>query len=282
MDTAPRWTARILAAAPIPRGLLLSLCCAATLCACGNAAQAPASATPSVPPTAPAPAANGPTAPAATHDAATAQVPPGHYATQPGWGQLTVQPDARFILETQNVDAGCSFSGTLHGTQAAVDDGTCTLQFAPKADGVAVSATAGAESACREYCGGNGSFAGDYLKQAATCTPEAMQRTRKAFQTSYDHKDYAGAEAALAPLYRDCVAALSFSDAGAIRNDYALTQHKLGDDAGCRQTLAPYQDDAKRSDDAISEGMTPALVDDYLRVIRAARTNLKLCGEGRG
>ncbi|WOS42884.1 hypothetical protein [Xanthomonas rydalmerensis] len=170
----------------------------------------------------------------------------------------------------------------MHGTQGAVDDGTCTLQIAPNANGVAVAAAAGAESTCREYCGGNGSFVGDYLKQAATCAPEAMQRTRKAFQASYDRKDYAAAEVALAPLYRDCVAALNFSDAGAIRNDYALTQHKLGDDAGCRQTLAPYKDDAKRSDDAISDGMTPALVDDYLGVIRAARTNLKLCGEGLG
>ncbi len=281
MDTTPRWTDRALAAAPTLRGLL-PLCCAAILCACGNAAQAPASAASSAPPIASATAANGAPAPAATNAAAAAQVPAGHYATEPGWGQLTVQPDARFTLETQNVDAGCSFSGMLHGTQAAVDDGTCTLQIAPKAGGVAVMATAGAESACREYCGGNGSFAGDYLKQDAACTPQAMQGTRTAFQAAYDRKDYAGAEAALAPLYRDCVAAMSFGDAGAIRNDYALTQHKLGDDAGCRQTLAPYREDAKRGDDAISEGMTPALVDEYLRVIRAARTNLTLCGDGRG
>ncbi|MET0549686.1 MAG: hypothetical protein ABW002_10500 [Xanthomonas sp.] len=170
----------------------------------------------------------------------------------------------------------------MHGTRAAVDEGTCTLQIAPNGHGLAVTAAAGAESACREYCGGNGSFEGDYLEQDAACTPQAMQGTRKAFQAAYDRKDYAAAEAALAPLYRHCVAGLSFSEAGAIRNDYALTQHKRGDDAGCRQTLAPYRDDAKRSDDAISEGMTPALVDDYLRVIDAARTNLKLCGEGRG
>lgn len=285
MDTTPRCIDRILSTATSLRGLLLTVYCAATLCACGNADQAAAGTAPS---TRPLPAASGPAAaqvdaaPAVTNGAAAAQVLPGHYATQPGWGQLTVQSDARFTLETQNVDAGCSFSGTLHGLQAAVDDGTCTLQIAPTANGVAVAATAGAESACREYCGGNGSFAGDYLKQDAACTSQAMQRTRRAFQSSYDRKDYAGAEAALAPFYHDCLAGLSFSDAGAIRNDYALTQHKLGDDAGCRQTLAPYRDDAKRSDEAISEGMTPALVEDYLRVIHAARTNLQLCGDGRG
>ncbi len=261
--------------------LCLALCIAA-LCGCGNSGQAAQSASPSATASVDASRATAPPAAAATMPA------PGHYATEHGWGQLTIEPDTQgtsgFSLETLNADASCSFSGKLRGTQAAVYDGdqpgTCTLEIAKTGAGAAIRAATGSEHACREYCGGNGSFEGDYLPLAAACEPTAVQRTRKAFQSLYDRKDYAKAEATLAPLYRSCLATSSFSDEGAIRNDYAITRHRLGDDAGCLQTLAPYRDDANRSDEAIADGMSPAIVDDYLGVIRAARTNLKLCGHG--
>ncbi|MCS3746819.1 hypothetical protein FHY18_002415 [Xanthomonas arboricola] len=268
--------------------LCLALCIAA-LCGCGNSGQAAQSASPSAAASVDASRATAPPAAAATTPASTvaaARPAPGHYATEHGWGQLTIEPDTQgtsgFSLETLNADASCSFSGKLRGTQAAVYDGdqpgSCTLEIAKTGAGAAIRAATGSEHACREYCGGNGSFEGDYLPLAAACEPTAVQRTRTAFQSLYDRKDYAKAEATLAPLYRSCLATSSFSDEGAIRNDYAITQHRLGDDAGCLQTLAPYRGDANRSDEAIADGMSPAIVDDYLGVIRAARTNIKLCG----
>ncbi|SON82694.1 conserved hypothetical protein [Xanthomonas phaseoli pv. phaseoli] len=266
--------------------LCLALCIA-TLCGCGNAGQ-PSSPAASIPTeTGHAGVIPSPATPA--HTTSAPQLPsPGHYATERGWGQLTIAPEAQdtasFSLETLNADASCSFNGKLRGTQAAVYDGdrpgACTLEIAKTGAGAAIRGASGSENACREYCGGNGSFEGDYLPLAATCEPTAMQRTRKAFQSLYDQKDYVKAETTLAPLYRSCLATSSFSDEGAIRNDYAITQHRLGDDARCLEALAPYRDDARRSDEAITDGMSPAIVDDYLGVIHAARTNLKLCGDG--
>lgn len=220
-------------------------------------------------------------------DTIPAQPPaPGHYATDRGWGLLTIEPErespSSFSLETVNAGYGCSFSGTLRGTQGTVYDGnapgTCTLEVVKTQDGVAIHSATGMESACREYCGNNGSFEGDYLKLGATCEPAAVEHARAAFQALYDRKDYAKAAATLAPVYRECLATSSFTDEGAIRNDYAITRHRLGEDAACLEALAPYRDAAGRSDDEITGGMAPAVVDDYLTVIHAARTNLKLCG----
>jgi hypothetical protein len=242
--------------------LCLALCTAA-LCGCGNAGQ-PSSPSASIPTeTEHARAITSPAAPANT-TAAQQRPSPGHYATERGWGQLTIEPETQdassFSLETLNADASCSFNGKLRGTQAAVDDGdhpgTCTPEIAKAGAGAAIRAASGSENACREYCGGNGSFEGDYLPLAATCEPAAVQRTRKAFQSLYDQKDYVKAEATLAPLYRNCLATSSFSDEGAIRNEYAITQHRLGDDAGCLETLAPYRK-ADAEPDAVGKRKGP-------------------------
>lgn len=218
--------------------------------------------------------------------AAQPSAAPGHYATDQGWGQLTIEPEkegaSRFSLETVNAGYSCSFSGKLRGTQAAVYDGDtpgmCFLEINGTQNGISIHSATGAEDQCREYCGVNGSFEGDYLRLDAACEPATVQRTRSAFQALYDRKDYAKAEATLAPIYRRCLTTADFVDEGAIRNDYAITQHKLGDDAACLEALASYRGAADQSDDDIIDGMTSEVVDDYLSVIHAARTNIKLCG----
>lgn len=210
---------------------------------------------------------------------------PGHYATDRGWGQLTIEPGKEgasgFSLETVNAGYGCSFSGKLHGARGAVYDGDspgmCTLEIARTQNGASIRSATGSEGECREYCGNNGSFEGDYLKLDATCEPAAVQQAREAFQALYDRKAYAKAAATLAPVYLTCLVTSSVADEGAIRNDYAITRHKLGDDAACREALAPYRDAAGRSDGDITDGMSPAVSDDDLTVVHAARTNLKLC-----
>ena len=63
-----------------------------------------------------------------------------------------------------------------------------------------------------------------------------------------------------------------------MRNDLALTQFRLGDAAGCLRTLEPLAKDAAKSDAQIRDEMVaPTDVDNWLPVVKAARTNLKLC-----
>ncbi len=47
--------------------------------------------------------------------------------------------------------------------------------------------------------------------------------------------------------------------------------------AACRATLAPLAADAARSDEAIRNDYPPSDADAYLSVLKATRTNLKLC-----
>ncbi|WP_229631384.1 hypothetical protein [Pseudomonas syringae] len=217
------------------------------------------------------------------------QSPPhaGTYATEGGWGQLVIgSVDAKgiqtFSLDTENAGSGCTFSGRLNPGGGAVvyegdAPGQCSLDLtiAPKV----LMVSSSTKEQCREYCGSNGSFEGDYHYVPAFCAHPALDKTRRAFKKLYDEKEYAQAETALAPVYRECLGTVGMIDEGGLRNDYALTQYKLNDKAGCLATLSKYRYDAARADDAITQDMAAAVADDYLSMIHAARTNLTLCAQ---
>lgn len=215
------------------------------------------------------------------------QSPPqaGTYVTEGGWGQLVIESagakgSQTFLLNTENAGSGCTFSGQLNpGGRAVVYEGNapgqCSLDLTIAPNGLVVSTST--KEQCREYCGSNGSFEGDYNYVPAICTQPALDKTRRSFKQLYDEKEYAQAEKTLAPVYRECLGTVGMMDEGGMRNDYALTQYKLNDKAGCLATLSKYRQDAARADDAITQDMSPAVVDDYLSVIHAARTNIALC-----
>jgi hypothetical protein len=70
---------------------------------------------------------------------------------------------------------------------------------------------------------------------------------------------------------------MSWLETASIRNDLAVTQYHLHDRAACLSTLDPLAADAAKSDAAIRENFPPTDADDYLPLVKAARTNLKLC-----
>ena len=183
------------------------------------------------------------------------------------------------MLSTENAGSGCSFSGRLQANLATVFDGNapgqCALDLTAAPAGIHVDTTTFA--ACDAYCGSNGSYQGNYLRLAPACMPEAIAKARERFKALYDDQAYAEADQALAPVYRQCLSTLPMLDEGGIRNDYALNRHKLEEDADCLAALQKYRDDAARTDDEIADGMAPAVVEDYLAIIRAARTNMALC-----
>jgi len=209
---------------------------------------------------------------------------PGEYITENGWGHLTLKRDPSggltFAIEAVGSNAhSCSLDGEIvdgRATLAAAEEGKpCRLRFLPEGDGIQV--TAAEAGPCAYFCGARARFEGLYLKPAPGCSPPARDKTRSEFKKLYDQKAYAQAFATLKPLLEGCAKTTGPVEKAWIRNDLALTAYKRNDRAGCRRLLEPLAADAARGDAALRGEMAPADADDYLPVVKATRTNLKLC-----
>ncbi|MDX2220678.1 MAG: hypothetical protein SF172_16790 [Burkholderiales bacterium] len=225
-----------------------------------------------------------PTLSAAPARAATTALIPGSYLTERGWGQMDIWRDKsgvlKFSLEAIGANVHvCTLEGSIDGMRAKLEglgpNDPCEVEFKPFNGGVLVDGTPG----CRAYCGARAGFEGPYLRPPAACTPAAQARTRRAFKAHYDAKRFAEARATLEPLLKTCAEWWPSNMDGDIRNDLAVTLHKLGDLAGCRALLKDYAEDAALSDEEIRGGYPPSDAENYLNVLRKVRTNLKLCRE---
>ena len=213
----------------------------------------------------------------------TATSAPGNYIIEGGWGSLDIRRDGegplRFSIETISPNAHlCSLEGEIVDGVAALptDPGEpdCVVRFTPYADGVRVE---GDGPACRYFCGARATFTANYRRPPPGCDDVSRRRARQAFQNHYDRKRYARALATLAPIARNCAGVLHWTESGRIANDIAITQHKLGQRDACLRTLAPFANDAARSDDEILNERLPVDAASYLDIVQAARTNLRLC-----
>lgn len=169
----------------------------------------------------------------------------------------------------------CSLEGDIHDNQAKLDgeEGMCVVTFDASVKGIDVHGT----DPCRFYCGMRARFDGMYFKPAAGCSSDERSRTHDAFKSSYAKKDYAAARAQLEPVLSQCASLLSWLETASIRNDLAVTLYHLHDRTACLSTLDPLAADAAKSDAGIRENFPPTDADDYLPLVKAARTNLKLC-----
>jgi hypothetical protein len=209
---------------------------------------------------------------------------PGEYVTEGAWGNLSLRPGngSSLLFEIQATGGNmhvCSLDGEVNAGRATLegpDEKTpCIVSFAQTPEGVKV--TASASGACREYCGERAHFEGLYLRPSARCTQEAVASARKSFKQLYDTRQFAEARAKLEPVLTLCSRTLHRSEEGRIRNDLAVTMHKLGDLSGCLLVLQPWVDDAKLTDEGVRENYPPSDAEMLLPIVRAARTNLKLC-----
>jgi hypothetical protein len=213
------------------------------------------------------------------------QLAPGEYVSRGGMGTLHIVRAANgtltFSLESVGANAHtCMLDGELRNGQATLegldDDEPCVVTLKPTAEGIDVGSSENA--ACRAYCGMRASFEGEYLRPAPACTAEAVRATRRKFQQLYDRKQWREARTTLEPLIRDCAETIDWITLGRIRNDLAVTLHKLRDLASCRAVLAPLAEDAALSDAEIEDLYPPTDAELYLPIVRSTRTNLKLCG----
>ena len=209
---------------------------------------------------------------------------PGEYVTEGAWGHLSLRPGNGSVLLFEIQATGgnmhvCSLDGEVNGGSATLegpDEKTpCIVTFSQTPEGVKV--TASVSGACREYCGARAHFEGLYVRPSARCTQEAVGAARKSFKQLYDTGKYAEAKAKLEPVLTLCSRTLHRSEEGRIRNDLAVTMYKLSDLSGCLLVLQPLAGDAKLTDAEFREGHSPSDADMLLPIVRAARTNLKLC-----
>ncbi len=218
---------------------------------------------------------------------AHAQLKPGEYVFEHGRsGVLRIAPGAGDALKFHLSTVGsnfhtCELEGVIRKGEARMEDSAhdklpCIVTFKPAADGVVVASRH--ERTCNAYCGMRAHFEGTYLLPPPHCAPGEVRRTRTAFKALFDKKQYAQARATLTPVVQKCSALLSDYDEAWVRNDLALTQHRAGDNAACRETLLRWVDLARQSDDAIKNGYPPSDAEEMLRIARATRYNLKLCG----
>ena len=117
----------------------------------------------------------------------------------------------------------------------------------------------------------------EFFKPPPACEEKAIAATRKRFKQHYDRKEFQQARDLLEPVLQTCSRSLHWLEKGRVRNDLAVTYHKLGELAVCRQVLKPLEEDARMTDAGIRENYPPLESDLYLPIVRATRTNLKLC-----
>lgn len=216
----------------------------------------------------------------------------GVYIREGGSGTLTLKKGGRgelnFSLEAIGVNAHtCSMEGNIRDGKALMKDDldgrVCAVTFTPQDSGIEVEGRdeeSGNEAgACRYFCGMRASFSGLYLTPPPGCAPPDLTQARRDFQRFYDAKAYKKALAVLRPVFDNCQPVLhELYDEGNIRNDLAVTYHKLGDYQACYAILEPYAEDAALKDDDVDAfGYAPSEREVYLSTLAAARVNLKLC-----
>lgn len=211
------------------------------------------------------------------------QFQPGEYITEGGWGFFSIKHEQQGKLAFAILSIGgnahtCSLEGQIHNGRATLKTGEkakpCVVSFVPKGDDIHVT-TSGWE--CQYFCGARAGFEGLYLKPAQGCGKVALQKTRNEFKRLYDKKAYAQARLKLESVLKDCARTLNWLEIGWIRNDLAITQYKLGDLEGCRRTLQPLAADAVKTEEELRDEYPPVDADNYIPIVDAARTNLKLC-----
>jgi len=214
-------------------------------------------------------------------------IQPGEYISEGGWGNLTVTRNKQGGLSFEISSMGanghtCNLSGDIRNGRAVLEGSEeskpCIVTFKPSGNGLNVTDNDGA---CSYFCGVRAGFTNLYIKPQPACKPAAIQKTRDEFKKLYDRKAYSQARAKLEPVLKNCSELIHWTDMGWIQNDLAITLYKLGDYAGCRNTLRTLKEDAGKTDDELREQYPPADADIAIPIAKATRTNLRLCTSGK-
>lgn len=217
---------------------------------------------------------------------ALAQIKPGEYLSGDNLGVLNINQGKGGTLQFQLSTRGpnfhtCTLSGVIRNGEARMEHSSdeklpCIVTFKPGKTSIDVASRH--ERTCTTYCGARASFEATYTLAPAGCAPSEIRQIRNRFKAAYDKKSFAEAIGLLSPIVEKCTSSLTEFDEGWVRNDLALTQHRAGNNAACRNTLKPWLELAQTPDAAILENYLPSDGAEHLRLAVATRTNMKLCG----
>lgn len=220
--------------------------------------------------------------------AALAQTPPpGEYETHNGWGALSISAGkngvALFQIDTIGANAHvCSLNGKIKGdtgyAEAGEADPQCFITFKAVPGGFSVSAQT--PETCREYCGARAGFEGAYLLPPSGCKPDEREARRSFFTAMYRLENYAQAYESLNSFYKQCGDFLNWIEIDKVRNDLAIAQYHLGQNASCLSILKDTLGATQANEEELSASLPPSDFDSYLPVAQATWFNLKLCGKG--
>jgi hypothetical protein len=202
---------------------------------------------------------------------------PGRYLAAGGWGHMVLKASGEAEMATVGANGHtCELSGKLEGWTIRARDCVVELKRLPNG----LRATSADDDACREFCGARAGLEGDYLIPPKGCDDAERAAARRDFKRLYDAKLYTDALAKLEPVRMRCKDQIGWLENDWLINDIALAQFRAGDAKACLTTLRPLAQDAAKSDDDLADQYPPSDFTRVAPVIKAARTNLKLCGGG--
>jgi len=217
----------------------------------------------------------------------------GDYATEGGWGHLSIKRDAHSDLRFQIHAIGanrhsCDLEGSIEGNTGRATEGDvsfppCLVAFERNAAAITVGVSSdGADNFqnCRSYCGMRAIFEGTYVALPPGCESAERRRSHDGFLRLYQSGDYAKALEVVRTLQTTCGKFLAaFDEVDSVHNDAAITLHHLGDDNACLQELAKTKAAMSKGEAELRKDMAgaPADFDLYLPVAKATWFNLKVC-----
>jgi len=214
----------------------------------------------------------------------------GNYATERGVGSVDVtrQPDGRmlFRLISSAPDAqACLMEGELKGRTVSVPTSAgnkpCEMRVTKTASGFKLDEP-GSGNVCRQFCGPRAEFAGTYFKLKPACVPAAIHKEQERARVQIENKAFVSARDRLRILARDCQRTMDPWTESRLRNDFATAQLKLGDLAGCRQTLEPLKEFAARNNANIRMSYPQAEADMLVEILTVTRDLLEQCPAKQG
>ena len=214
----------------------------------------------------------------------TDSIPPGLYYNESGSATLAVtrsEPASPLTFKIKSKSPNghlCNVSGVIKNNQAITEE-KCVIQFNREPDSISVLAPDEFGEACRNHCGsGNTTFSDDFLITAPYCSSASLIQAE--FSRNYKLAKYPKARDLLHELLSKCEQFMDWRTEASTRNDLAITEFRLKDNAACLKTLEPLKRDFIDDHDISEMSFRYPMMDEDLveAMIKTTRFNWKKCG----
>lgn len=214
----------------------------------------------------------------------TPQIPAGLYATERSWGNIEVaragERQSFKLITAGNEAQACLMKGDIVGRTAKLPTGdgkrVCELRFTRVGTGFKLEEIS-KNNQCREFCGPDAQFAGQYYRITAACQADHIQKEQERSKVLLENKAFVSARDRLRPILRDCGKTLDPWTEARVRNDLAGVQQRLGELKACRETLAPLVEHAEKSDANIRRAYPQAEAEMIIDILALTRILLDQC-----